>query len=136
MIKALYQRESRTAIARAFDQVPHHIPALDRLEHGGLAWLNDVKDPDVAAILFKIGPAALGHDRTRSIENRHGIAKLRAVLEDAEEAGEIVMGDAQLLAAFVNAIVSGATLHHLKTERDVGSQLAEAIGGLVARQTA
>ena len=135
IIEALYTTESKAAIESAFDQSAVGKPPLEHLKEGCMAWLDVVKDPDIAAILFKIGPFALGHERAREIENRHGIARLRALLEEARQHGAIRVDDPQLLAAFVNALVAEATLHGLKTGQDVGADLARAIDAVLSRHT-
>jgi AcrR family transcriptional regulator len=133
IIEALYTTESKAAIERAFNQTADGKPPLEQLKDGCMAWLDVVKDPDVAAILFKIGPSALGHERARDIENRYGIAKLRALIEDARTHSAIIVDDAQLLATFVNALVAEATLHGLKAGKNVGADLAMAINAVLDR---
>lgn len=135
IIEALYTHESKAAIERAFTQGATGKPPLERLRDGCIAWLDAVKDPDVAAILFRIGPSALGQERARHIEDRYGIAQIRELLEEAEKEDAIVLDDAQLLASFVNSLVAEATLHGMKTGKDVGPSLAMAIDALLENLT-
>ncbi|WP_296721965.1 TetR/AcrR family transcriptional regulator [Erythrobacter sp.] len=135
IIEALYTRESKVAIERAFDQRAEGKPPLEQLKNGCMAWLDVVKDPDVAAILFKIGPSALGQERAREIENCYGIARLRGLLEEARKQGAIAVDDAQLLASFVNALVAEATLYGLKTGKEVRADLEMAIDAVLDRLT-
>ncbi|MBX7526346.1 TetR/AcrR family transcriptional regulator [Qipengyuania vesicularis] len=132
IIEALYAQESEATLERAFG--PRNVtgPPLERVKGGCIAWLDEVKDTDVAAILFRIGPSALGQERASAIEDQQGIARIRALLEEAAEDG-IALGNVELLASFINSLVAQAVLHRLKSGNEVGDDLERAIDAMIDR---
>ncbi len=132
IIEALYDKESRDTIAQAFDESDRDRSALDRLKASCLAWLEATKDSSVSAILFEIGPTALGSDHARQIEDRHGVAQIRRLLEEAREEGEATFDEIDLTAAFINSLVAQAALHGMRTGTDTYEHLADAMDALLA----
>ncbi|MBD2842607.1 TetR/AcrR family transcriptional regulator [Erythrobacter rubeus] len=136
IIEALYAQESEATLERAFGRGSIASSSLERLKTGCIAWLDEVKDPDVAAILFRIGPSALGQERASAIEDLHGIARIRALLEEAVADDGIVFGNVELIASFINSLVAEAVLHRLGSGNEVGPYLAKAIDGVIDRAAA
>ena len=118
IIEALYEHESRTAIERAIESVNLDAAPLARLKASYLEWTRAVRSPDVAKILFQIGPAALGERRSKEIEEAASYPPINRLLTLAIEAGEIAPPDGDLLIALLNALVAEAALFQLHTERD------------------
>ncbi len=133
IIEALYAQESGETLERAFGHRGAIAPPLERLKVGCVAWLEEVKDAEVAAILFRIGPSALGQERASAIEDRHGIARIRALLEEAVAEDGITLGNIELLASFINSLVAQAVLHRLKSGSEVGPDMARAIDAVIDR---
>jgi AcrR family transcriptional regulator len=133
IIEALYAQESEATLERAFERRDTFGPPLERLKAGCVAWLEEVKDVEVAAILFRIGPSALGQERASAIEDQHGIARIRALLEEAAAEDEIAPGNIELLASFINSLVAQAVLHRLKSGSEVGPSLSKAIDAMIDR---
>lgn len=116
LIAAIYKAESQGAIARALARADEAgaTPPLAQLTAMCAAWLEEIRAPDVAAILLRIGPAALGVEEAQRIENANSLALFERQLARAEEAGEIGSIDQPLAARLVNALMSElavASLH-------------------------
>lgn len=116
LIAAIYREESKGAIARAMAQAERAaaVSSLAALTSMCAAWLEEIRDPAVAAILLRIGPAALGVEEAQRIENDNSLALFERQLQRAAEAGEIGIIDRPLAARLVNALMTElaiASLH-------------------------
>lgn len=116
LIAAIYRVESKRAIARAVRQAERAASAspLGELTATCAAWLEEIRAPDVAAILFRIGPAALGVEEAQRIENDHSLALFERQLARAAEAGEIGAIDQPLAARLLNALMAELALARLR----------------------
>ena len=108
LIAAIYKAESKGAIARALAQAEQAgaTAPLVQLTTMCAAWLEEIRAPDVAAILLRIGPAALGLEEAQRIENANSLALFERQLARAAEAGEIGAIDQPLAARLVNALMT------------------------------
>jgi len=131
IMHAIYEEVSRDAIAHALAKVGNEGPTLERLKHACLAWLGRVRAPDVAAILFDVGPSALGYARAKGIEEANSLVHFRALLNEAQAKGEIAIDNTALSARMLSALVAEAALHALHTGEDVSNALGHAIDGLL-----
>jgi AcrR family transcriptional regulator len=81
---------------------------VDALRAGFLAWIRLAGDPVVQRILLIDGPAVLGWDRWRSMEERHALGLVRSVLQLIADRGglrpELVGTLAHVLLASVNEV--------------------------------
>ncbi|MEM7460551.1 MAG: TetR/AcrR family transcriptional regulator [Pseudomonadota bacterium] len=118
IIEALYDHESRSAIDRVFHRLDTDLSPLARLKHAYLEWTRTVRSPDIAKILFEIGPSAIGERRAKEIEETASTKPIKRLLRDAMDAGEIAPPDEDLLIALLNALVAEAALYQLHTGRD------------------
>ncbi len=118
IIEALYADESRAAIDRAVEQVAAEGSPLARLKASYLEWTRTVRAPDIARILFEIGPSALGETKSKEIEARAANPPIKRLLALAINAGEIAPPDEDLLIDLLNALVAEAALYQLHTGRD------------------
>jgi AcrR family transcriptional regulator len=116
LIAAIYRAESKEAIARAVRQAERSAPAspLGGLTATCAAWLEEIRASDVAAILLRIGPAALGVEEAQRIENDHSLALFERQLARAAEAGEIGTIDLPLAARLVNALMAELAIASLR----------------------
>ncbi len=130
IIEALYEQESRAAIARVFAHQSDPASALSRLKTAYLEWTKTVRDPDVARILFEIGPAAIGEQKARQIEDAVSRQSVRRLLNKAIEAGEIAPPDPDLLISLLNALVAEAALYQLRSGDDAQASLELTIDGM------
>ncbi|WP_306253373.1 TetR/AcrR family transcriptional regulator [Parvularcula sp. IMCC14364] len=131
IIKAIYEAESRGAIARAAARVEDISSPLEKLIGACLAWTEEVRVPSVSRILFEIGPAALGPQQAREIEDSYSLKQIEHLLELANVAQEINVADVRLTAALINALVAEATLYTLRSGRESGPVLRDAIGAIL-----
>ncbi|NQY39339.1 MAG: TetR/AcrR family transcriptional regulator [Henriciella sp.] len=130
IIEALYEHESRSAIAKVFAAPTENTSALSRLKSAYLEWTKIVKDPNIARILFEIGPAAIGEQRAREIEDTASRKSIRRLLDKAVEAGEITPPDPDLLISLLNALVAEAALYQLRSGDDAQASLELSIDGM------
>jgi AcrR family transcriptional regulator len=81
---------------------------VDALRAGFLAWIRLAGDPVVQRILLIDGPAVLGWDRWRAMEERHALGLVRSVLQIIADQGgmrpELVGTLAHVLLASVNEV--------------------------------
>lgn len=132
IIEALYEHESRSAIAEVVTQPATERSPLARLKSVYLQWTQVVRDPDIARILFEIGPAAIGEQKARNIEDAASRQSIKRLLGKAIESGEIAPPDPNLLISLLNALVAEAALHQLHTGEDARASLELAIDGIFA----
>lgn len=123
IIEALYAHESRDAIDHAMAHVDRSSAPLAKLKASYLEWMRAVRDPDVARILFEIGPSALGEQRSKQIEEEASNPPIKRLLQMAKDAGEIAPPDDDLLIRMLNALVAEAALYQLRTGKDSSASL-------------
>lgn len=116
LIAAIYKAESKGAIARALARAERAgaVSPLVQLTTMCAAWLEEIRAPDVAAILLRIGPAALGVEEAQRIENANSLALFERQLARAAEAGEIGRIDQPLAARLVNALMTELAVASLR----------------------
>ncbi|MFF3247139.1 TetR/AcrR family transcriptional regulator [Streptomyces sp. NPDC002870] len=110
IVATVYEEEASAAIARAVDRMPEGASAPERLVTGCLAWLDEVSSPEVARLLIEDGPAALGWQRCRQIEERYSLGRVRAELETAVGTAETRVPSVRLAARLLNAALGEAAL--------------------------
>lgn len=132
IIRALYERESHTMIAKALASTDPEAPALAQLKQACLGWLALVRAPDVARILFEIGPAALGYREAKEIEGAHSLGHFERLLTLAVAQKETSIADTAFTANMLNALMGEAAIYSLRTRRDCGPLVEPAIDGLLS----
>lgn len=133
IIEALYDLESRAAIDRVFHALQATDAPLMRLKNAYLEWTRTVRAPDIAKILFEIGPSAMGERRAKDLEEAASNKPIKRLLKDAIAAGEIAPPDEDLLIALLNALVAEAALYQLHTGRNPDATLDAAISAIFAQ---
>lgn len=131
IVEAIYRSESRGAIDRSVRQAASFSSPLARLKAACLAWMAEVRAPDVSRLLFEIGPSALGVGRAREIEDSVSLVLLERELGAAVAAGEIGPVDVKLIAALLNALIAEAALYSLRTGAESAPSLSIAIDALL-----
>ena len=116
VFEAVFLEVSHEAIARAAKRVSRSDSPLEDLVAACLAWLREVRSPEVAAILIDQGPQVLGWKRARDLEARSSLGLMTRGLERAIAAGEIRVPSVELAARLVNAILAEAALAALHRE--------------------
>ena len=110
---------------------------LDSLVDACLAWLDEVRKPDVSQILLIDGPAVLGWERARTLEEATSLGVVRRGLAAAQAAGEIDVASIDLAARLVNSVVAEAALdlqgqqHRAGRGRSVGDGVDHDASALV-----
>lgn len=108
MFEALYEDASRTAIRRAVAAVDMSRSPYERLKTSTLAWLSEIRDPNVAKIMLELGPEALGWARAKAIEDAYSLPMMKAGIEAAQASGEINVASIDMTARFINAVIAEA----------------------------
>jgi AcrR family transcriptional regulator len=84
--------------------------ALDRLRSGLVGFLDASLTPDVQQILLIDGPAVLGWQRWRALEQRFGLGAIQALLNRAVREGTLRAQPLDVLAHLLLAVVDEAAL--------------------------
>ena len=113
-----YDSIRRAPSDRAAERVSADGSPLERLKASYLEWTRTVRAPDIAQILFEIGPSALGEAKSKEIEARAANPPIKRLLALAMDEGEIAPPDEDLLVALLNALVGEAALYQLHTGSD------------------
>ncbi len=131
LIAAIYATESRGAIDRARAKVGHGASPLGELTGLCAAWLTEIREPAVAAILFRLGPAALGIEAAQRIENEHSLALFADLLDRAAAAGEIAGLNRPLAGRLINAVMAELALASLRRRSEPLPDVRALIVGLL-----
>lgn len=110
LAEALFAATSRRTIQAGSQAVPEGLSPVESLVSACLAWLDQACRPETAAILFQVGPTALGWERCREIENAHSLLALRHGITAAVEAGELDPPSVELAAITLNAVLGELAL--------------------------
>ena len=111
VLAAVYIATSADAIRRAAAWTSPDATPFDIFVHGCLAWLEVVAQPDISQILLVDGPAILGRERARTLEEAASLGIMRNALRAAIESGEIEVASVDLTARIVNAVLAEAALN-------------------------
>jgi len=132
--EAIYSDTSRQAIDAATDSAAKTRSPLEALRKSALAWLDQIKHPVTARIMFELGPQALGWQRAKAIEDENSLAAMTASLEAAHAAGEIALPSPLVTARMLNALMSEAAFLHIEfgdsTRKEVERTLAAFLDAL------
>lgn len=110
MFEAVFDRVSNDAIGSAVRSGGATRSPLEDLIEACLAWLREVRHPEIAAILIDQGPRVLGPRRARDLEAQTSLALMTNALERAATAGEIAVASIPLTARLLNALLGEAAL--------------------------
>lgn len=83
---------------------------LDQLTDTCLAWLREVRRPEIAIILLELAPQVLGWERARDLEAATSLALIIAALERGMTPAQIDAGSVELTARLLNAVLTEAAL--------------------------
>jgi len=131
IIEAIYRAESHGGIERAVGRVDAHAPPLERLKRACAAWLDEVRDPAVARILFEIGPAAIGFAAAQRIENEFSLALFEGLLAEIDREGPIAVADAKTAARLLNALMAELALISRARKSEAGADVGRLIGAVL-----
>lgn len=91
-------------------------PPLDMLRTGLLGFLDASLTPEVQRILLIDGPAVLGWQQWRAVEERFGLGAIHALLDQAVTEGAIAPQPLEVLAHILLAAVDEAALYIANAE--------------------
>lgn len=134
---AVFVRTSSAAIRQAAARIRPDATPRDALIAGCLGWLDAVKDPAIHRILFVDGPAALGWERARELEEATSLRLMRASVKRAVDAKEIDVPSIDLSARLLNGLLAEAALTlqgaSAARRRDVRALVTAMVNGLQTR---
>ncbi|MEO1061915.1 MAG: TetR/AcrR family transcriptional regulator [Actinomycetota bacterium] len=139
--ETLFSETSRAAIIAASRHDGDDDDPLESLVASCLRWMDEAARPEVASVLFDLGPTALGWERSREIENAHSLRVLRASIGRAVDAGRFVPGRTELAARTINAVLAELALLAVHpgevtaTPDDVAALVRTTIHGLATAGT-
>lgn len=119
VFEAVFTDVSDRAIHRSTAGREHGDSPFEDLIVACLAWLDEVRAPEVATILLDQGPQVLGWERARELESRTSLALMKAALTRAAAAGEIEVRSVELTARLLNAVLAEAALAALHGDIDL-----------------
>lgn len=113
IFEAIYRTEAHGAIARALALAEEDARPLERLKRTCECWLVEIQDARVTNILFRIGPAAIGIEKAKRIENEFSLRLFEGLLDQAVLAGDIAITNTRLAARLLNAMMAELALSGL-----------------------
>lgn len=131
---AVYEAVSAEALAGAARDGRQRDDARDALVRGCLAWLREVCRPEVARILFDLGPSALGWERCRAIEDRYSLRLVRRSVEAAIAAGARPPMPVETVARVLNAALGElalTTIHATPGEAPSDAAIARTVEAMI-----
>jgi len=112
--EAIYADTSQQAITTAMQSAAKTRSPLEALRKSALAWLDQIKHPVTARIMFELGPEALGWRKAKAIEDENSLAAMTRSLEAAMAAGEVDLPSPLVTARMLNALIAEAAYLHLE----------------------
>lgn len=110
LFRAVFERVEEDLLAAAAADVPP-ISALDQLRKGLMGFLDASRTPEVQRILLIDGPAVLGWQEWRALEESYGLGALRALLDLAVSEGSLPAQPIEALAHMLLAAIDEAALY-------------------------
>jgi AcrR family transcriptional regulator len=126
LFEVIFEEVSSGVIERALRDPAVTGSDLERLIGGALAWLEEVRRPDVSRILLDDGPRVLGVVRARDLEARSSLGVMIQSLDRAQRSGEIHVPDIELMARLLNAALAEAALLEFQANAVPDRSLIEA----------
>jgi AcrR family transcriptional regulator len=112
VMEAVFERASADAVTKAreaaLSPTRHSGGPLAALTSGCVAWLEFVTRSPLGVVIVQEGPAAIGWDRARAIEEQHSLGLMQLGLRQASAAGEISVPTIELAARLINAMLAEA----------------------------
>jgi AcrR family transcriptional regulator len=141
VMEAVFERASThtVEVARVAALAPSAMARgpLAALVAGCVAWLDAATQSDLGVVLLREGPASLGWERARSIEEGHSLGLVHRGLHDAHAAGEVAIEPTVLasrmisamLAEAATAVLAAPTRHQRRTLQQAATVVVTLIEG-------
>jgi len=110
LFQAVFEAVEEDLLSSAGAQAPSELGAFDQLRLGLLGFLDASTTGEVQQVLLIDGPAVLGWEQWRALEERYGLGAIRALLEQAIDEGSIPEQPRDALAHLLLAAVDEAAL--------------------------
>lgn len=110
VLAAVYELEAAAALQRAMAKAEPSDSAIEALIGTAVAWLREVRKPEVGRLLLQDGPAVLGIQRCREIEARHSLGRTMSGIRAAQTAGQVDVENVELTARVLNAALGELAL--------------------------
>jgi AcrR family transcriptional regulator len=130
VFEAVFRATSEDAVRRSASHIRTDATPMDALVQGCLGWITEVDDPEVRQILLIDGPAALGWERARSIEEESSLRVMQVSLQRAVRSGELRVASVPVAARLLNALLAEAALNVQpgnRRSRKIANDLIEAL---------
>jgi AcrR family transcriptional regulator len=139
VFEAVFVATSDGAIRRSGRAAKKSDSPLEALINSCLAWLKEVRKPQIATILIDQAPQVLGWERARDLEAATSLGLMSAGLKAASEAGEIEVPSIEIAARFLNAVLAEAALVALHSgkrvsQKDLEASIRQLITGLSTKR--
>jgi AcrR family transcriptional regulator len=106
LFAAVFEEVARETIAAAVVRPPARSTPADRLKSALFAWLIASEESGRAAILYDLGPKALGWAEARAIEDRLSAPMMRAAIDACDRARAAQTRNPALTARLINAALA------------------------------
>jgi AcrR family transcriptional regulator len=130
VFEAVFRATSEEAVRRSARHVRSGATPMEALVQGCLGWMIEVDDPQVRRILLIDGPAALGWERARLIEEESSLRVMQLSLQRAIRSGELRVASVPIAARLINALLGEAALNVQpgnRWSRKIANDLIEAM---------
>ena len=140
LFQAVYEDLEEQLVARVVEAVAGITDPFKELRRGADAFLDVCLDPVVSRIVLLEGPAVLGWECWREIDQKYGLGLVQYTLESAMKAGAIRKAPLEALShVLLGGLVEGSMLianaeDPVKTRAEVGKSIAVLIDGLAVEK--
>jgi len=137
---AVFVRTSANAIRLAATDQRDEATALEVLTAACLRWLEVVTEPEFAQVLLVDGPAVLGWERCRVLEEATSLGVMRNAIAATVDAEEVEVPSIDVAARLINAVLAEAALGLVSApsranRSAVARTVVAMIGGIAATRT-
>lgn len=124
LFEAVFEENERAVMDRVMAASKGSTDPLELLLTGSLAWLDVTMDPAVRRISFIDGPAVLGWQRWRDLDEKYGFGVVKRLLQQAVAMGRIPDQNVDLLAHILLAALGESAMVIARAEDPKGARAA------------
>lgn len=134
LFEAVYRTGEQLCMEEIAKAALKETEPLDMLRAGCQAWLDLVMDPHVQRVALIDGPAVLGWQRWREIDEEYAFGLTKKVLQQAADAGAIRAENVDMLAHLALAMLGEAAMliARAKDREKARVEAGEAVDRLIA----
>jgi len=137
LFEAVYRTGEQLCLEEVAKAAMKEIDPIERLRAGCQAWLDISMDPHVKQIALIDGPAVLGWQRWREIDEEYAFGLTKHALQEAADAGAIRADNVDTVAHLALAMLGEAAMliAQAKDGRKARKEAGEAVDRLIAALT-